>query len=222
MAQAVSQSKESRLSERQRRILQFIKEYAKNKGHPPTIREIGQAAGISSTSVVKYNLDKLTELGYLHRTGEVTRGLTFSGSAPSRSAPSIFISYAREDEDKARALYGELKSRGYQPWIDKEDILPGKEWDLTIRQRLRESDFLVVCLSRKAITKRGYFQKEIRMALDIAQEMPEGSIFLIPARLEATKVPESIAMYQYVDLFNPDGFDKLIRAITEEWTRRKK
>jgi repressor LexA len=63
------------LSDRQRRIMLFIREYLEAHNYPPTIREIGQAVGISSTSVVKYNLERLVEKGLIERSGEVSRGL---------------------------------------------------------------------------------------------------------------------------------------------------
>jgi repressor LexA len=63
------------LSERQQRILDFIQEYLGEHNYPPTIREIGKAAGISSTSVVKYNLERLQEKGLIERSDEVSRGL---------------------------------------------------------------------------------------------------------------------------------------------------
>jgi repressor LexA len=63
------------LSDRQRRIMIFIREYLEEHNYPPTIREIGQAVGISSTSVVKYNLERLVEKGMIERSGEVSRGL---------------------------------------------------------------------------------------------------------------------------------------------------
>jgi repressor LexA len=63
------------LSDRQRRIMVFIREYLEAHNYPPTIREIGQAVGISSTSVVKYNLERLVEKGLIERSEEVSRGL---------------------------------------------------------------------------------------------------------------------------------------------------
>ena len=63
------------LSERQQKILAFINEYAEENGYPPSIREIGAAAGISSTSVVSYNLERLKEKGYIDREPDVSRGL---------------------------------------------------------------------------------------------------------------------------------------------------
>jgi repressor LexA len=75
-----------KLSERQRNILRFMDRYMESHGFPPTIREIGEATGINSTSVVNYNLNKLVDAGYLAREDRVSRGLrvvaTFPGAKP--------------------------------------------------------------------------------------------------------------------------------------------
>ncbi len=74
-----------RLSERQRRILEFLERYTEEHSYPPSIREIGQAAGISSTSVVDYNLRALEREGLIRRDREVSRGLgLLSRRAPDR------------------------------------------------------------------------------------------------------------------------------------------
>ncbi len=63
------------LTKRQRQILEMIEEYAEEFGYPPTIREIGEAVTISSTSVVSYNLKVLQRKGLLARSPDVSRGL---------------------------------------------------------------------------------------------------------------------------------------------------
>jgi repressor LexA len=63
------------LSERQRKILEFIKSFALDNGYPPTIREIGEAVDISSTSVVNYNLNALQKEGHIVRDRTVSRGI---------------------------------------------------------------------------------------------------------------------------------------------------
>ena len=63
------------LSERQQRIVDFIHRYISEYSYPPTIREIGEAADISSTSVVKYNLSKLADFGILERDARSSRGI---------------------------------------------------------------------------------------------------------------------------------------------------
>lgn len=63
------------LSERQQRILEFLDEFTRKNGYPPTIREIGNNVGISSTSVVNYNLKALQREGYISRDKTVSRGI---------------------------------------------------------------------------------------------------------------------------------------------------
>ena len=72
---------EKPLSKRQQSILQFTRGYMDEHGRPPTIREIGKAVGINSTSVVNYNLGKLEEKGYLDRDPDVSRGLRLTQKA---------------------------------------------------------------------------------------------------------------------------------------------
>ena len=68
-----------KLRPRQKRILEFIRDYLDENTYPPTIREIGAAVGISSTSVVNYNLERLEELKLIERNREVSRGLRLVG-----------------------------------------------------------------------------------------------------------------------------------------------
>lgn len=64
-----------KLSERQKKMLDFIQKFGQQNGYPPSIREIGEAVGISSTSVVNYNLNRLVEEGYVARDQNVSRGI---------------------------------------------------------------------------------------------------------------------------------------------------
>jgi repressor LexA len=66
------------LSTRQKSILQFIISFFNENKFPPTIREIGETVGISSTSVVNYNLAKLEDEQLLLRRREVSRGLSLN------------------------------------------------------------------------------------------------------------------------------------------------
>lgn len=63
------------LSDRQRRMLDYITDFTVDNGYPPSIRQIGKAVGISSTSVVNYNLNRLVDEGFLDRDQNVSRGI---------------------------------------------------------------------------------------------------------------------------------------------------
>jgi repressor LexA len=79
------------ISDKQRRILEFTGEYLREKGYPPSIREIGRGTNISSTSVVSYNLDRLEDAGYISRAPEVSRGLSLTPLARAEIMPDEII-----------------------------------------------------------------------------------------------------------------------------------
>jgi hypothetical protein len=127
--------------------------------------------------------------------------------------PKVFLCHSSADKSRVRALRRQLLDDGCQTWLDEEDILPGQDWDLEIRRAIRASDIVLVCLSRVSINKVGYLQKEIRSVLDVADEQPEGTIFVIPARLEPCEVPDRLRRWQWVDLFEDTGYPRLLRAV---------
>src|SRR5688572_23305948 len=125
----------------------------------------------------------------------------------------VFLCHASADKPKVRELYRTLKRRGVQPWLDAENLIPGQNWEVEIPKALLSSDAIIICLSPNSIDKEGYVQKEITFALDKALEMPEGRIFLIPARLEECDLPYKLRQYQAVNLFEADGYTKLMKAL---------
>jgi repressor LexA len=83
-----------KLSDRQKRMLEFIQRFTADSGYPPSIREIGDAADISSTSVVNYNLNRLVDEGFLARDQNVSRGLRLTdklGRASERLANIVRV-----------------------------------------------------------------------------------------------------------------------------------
>jgi repressor LexA len=72
------------MSARQEAILGFISDFLQENGYPPTIRDIGSAVGISSTSVVNYNLNVLEREGHIARDPDVSRGLRLVGQSLDR------------------------------------------------------------------------------------------------------------------------------------------
>lgn len=70
------------LSAKQQSILEFIRDFIDDRDYPPSIRQIQEACGISSTSVVDYNLKALENKGYIRRDREVSRAIeVLHGSA---------------------------------------------------------------------------------------------------------------------------------------------
>jgi repressor LexA len=77
------------LGERHQKILDFLQEYQRANKYPPSIREIGEKTGISSTSVVNYYLDQLEKKGMIERDRKISRGVRVSW--PNGSADTLRI-----------------------------------------------------------------------------------------------------------------------------------
>jgi hypothetical protein len=125
----------------------------------------------------------------------------------------IFLCHASEDKEKVRKLYRQLRGLGFNPWLDAENLLPGQEWELKISEIVRRCDVVLVCLSQSSINKRGFVQREINYALNVADEQPEGAVFIIPAKLEECEVPHRLSKWQWVNLYEPEGYDRLIKSL---------
>lgn len=125
----------------------------------------------------------------------------------------VFLCHSSGDKPSVRKLYRYLISRGIDAWLDEEKLLPGQDWNFEIEKALNSSDVIVVCLSQSSVDKEGYVQREIRFALDKALEKPDGTIFIIPARLEECELPYRLKAYQWVDLFEDGGREKLMKAL---------
>src|SRR5437660_12412086 len=82
------------LTDKQDRILKFIVEYVNDKAYPPSIREVGNAFGISSLRGVTVHLDALERKGYIKRAS-TSRSITVIGhtgaTAPSRNVTFLPI-----------------------------------------------------------------------------------------------------------------------------------
>lgn len=125
----------------------------------------------------------------------------------------VFLCHASGDKPAVIELYNRLTKDGVDVWLDKEKLIPGQNWQVEISKAVRNSDVVLVCLSSNSINKEGFVQKEIRFALDVADEKPDGTIFIIPTRLENCHVPERISKFHWVDLFEKDGYVQLLKAL---------
>jgi TIR domain. len=125
----------------------------------------------------------------------------------------VFLCHASGDKPAVIKLYDRLVKDGIDAWLDKEKLIPGQDWQIEIPKAVKNSDVVIVCLSSQSITKEGFVQKEIKIALDAADEKPDGTIFIIPAKLENCEVPERITRFHWVDLFSNDGYEWLMKAL---------
>jgi hypothetical protein len=126
----------------------------------------------------------------------------------------VFVSYAREDQSWAERLYMDLRKQKINAWLDVRCLAAGANWKHEIKKAIRGSRYFILLLSKHSITKRGFVQKEIKEALNVLQEFPKDSIYLIPARLDQTEpIDEDLQELNWVNLL-PDYHDGLARILS--------
>jgi hypothetical protein len=97
----------------------------------------------------------------------------FSSAMPARIKPK-----------SVRSITAFTPSTASSHGLNEEDLLPGQEWAREIPRALQTSDFILIFLSRNSVAKHGYVQREMKLALDAWQELPEGTIHTIPVRID--------------------------------------
>lgn len=125
----------------------------------------------------------------------------------------VFLCHGSEDKPTVRKIYFALREDGINPWLDEMDILPGQNWDAEIKRAVKLSDAILVCLSSKSVRKEGYLQKEIKFALDVADEKPDGTIFIIPIKLDECELPQRLQHWQYTKWWKPEAYKWVLRSL---------
>ena len=133
----------------------------------------------------------------------------------------VFLCHSSDDKPAVRELYRKFAAEGWiDPWLDEEKILAGQNWTLEIEQAVENADAVIVCLSHNSLTKEGYIQREMRMVLDVALEKPEGTIFVIPLRLESVQLPRPLKSRQYADYFPESERDQAYQRLLVSLRKR--
>lgn len=131
----------------------------------------------------------------------------------------VFLCHASADKPAVRTLYKRLIADGVEAWLDETNLMPGQNWRDEISSAVQDADVVIICLSNHSTNKEGFIQKEIRLALEVADEKPEETIYIIPAKLEECQVPRQLKYWQWVNIFF-DGetfvkeeYDRLLQSL---------
>jgi len=171
------------LSDKQRKVYDFIRDYYRKRGYPPTIREIQQALNISSTSVVDYHLKSLEKKRLIKRLKRISRGIVLleSYEAPDSSSPETIkiglLGYIYAD----RPLPGPDTLPDEFIYLTRDIVPPGKELfalrvrgdsmidalvynnDIVILERveeIRDGDMVAVWLKDRGQTTLKYLYRD--------------------------------------------------------------
>ncbi len=147
-----------------------------------------------------------------------------SADFQAQNAPTIFICHAGEDKDQASYLYEQLKIAGLKPWLDKENIRGGDNWDRLIEKTIeKEIDYFVI-LQSQALAKKleGYVNKELNLALRRQSYFRPPLRFVIPVTIEECDPLEDYEHLQSIDLSHGKNFDQLVQTIKRDQERRRR
>ena len=120
-----------RLTERQNQVFEFLRDYARRNGRPPTIKEIGASLGVRSTNGVHKMLVALETKGYITRTANEARGIQIVGEAGygDDEPPGVLMLKLKEGVGRrARLMTSETADhplpRSRRPLLVDPSILP--------------------------------------------------------------------------------------------------
>ncbi len=116
---------------------------------------------------------------------------------------ATFISYSRINSDFSVRLAKDLKSAGYDVWLDQLDIPTGARWDDELERALEASDTFLIVMSPQSIQSQNV-KDEIGYAIDTGKN-------ILPIVLENCKVPFRLRRFQYVDVSEETYEDSLIK-----------
>lgn len=104
----------------------------------------------------------------------------------------IFISYASPDRERVIPFFEHLEKQGINVWMDDKSLKGGQNWDFEIKRVLEKATVVLTFVSKESAERRGYIQKELRIALDKRDEKLIDDIYLVPVLLDDIEIPESL------------------------------
>lgn len=141
-------------------------------------------------------------------------------------APTIFISYMREDADAARRLYDTITSLGGDVWLDERRISPGDAWEQEVLSHIRRTVrlFVPVISANTEAEEEGYVFREWREAVNRSRSIPRRR-FIVPVVIDSDyggdtgryrQIPDEFAQLQFGWAPGGDPDQVLLETLTAE------
>jgi repressor LexA len=142
------------LTKRQREIFDYISRYLSRHGYPPTVREIGKAVGLHSSSTVHAHLSKLESLGVLKRDPSKPRALEVMVQRAKKAVRPSGLPLVGQ----VAAGTPILAEENIEDYLEVPDVVGGEDGDYILRVRgdsmkdagILEGDFVVVRPTERA------------------------------------------------------------------------
>ncbi len=156
------QSPTEQLTDRQRKVIEVIRDSVQRRGYPPSMREIGEAVGLSSTSSVAHQLMALERKGYLRRDTSRPRAYEVQGSAQASSGTYGYKA--------GRATMPERGTNSRNEW--RQPPTPAAQpGDEALKERVRDAWACVEKLRRESDEQRRYLHRRPLTNADLADHI---------------------------------------------------
>ena len=138
------------------------------------------------------------------------------------SKTKVFISYSRKDLAFADRLDAALKTRGFEPLIDRTDIYAFEEWWKRVEELIARADTVIFVLSPDAVMPKSMAMKEVAFAASLNKRFAP----IVFRPVEDKDLPEALAKLNFIFFDDPARFDasadKLVQALNTDigWIRR--
>ena len=175
------------LTKRQKEIFDFIRNYASKTGYPPTVREIGKAVGLHSSSTVHAHLANLEKVGLLRRDPSKPRAIELLVGRAKRAVKASSVPVVGE------VAAGEpvLAEENIEEYLELPSVIGGDEGDFILQVKgdsmkdagILEGDYvvvqqadsarngeIVVALLEDEATVKRYFREKDRVRLQPANK----------------------------------------------------
>jgi hypothetical protein len=136
-----------------------------------------------------------------------------SNSCSDSTKLSVYLSHAWEDQNSADQLYKSLTDDGFAPWLCETSVFGGGDWRKELKEALKTADVFVFCISNHTAARLGFFLQELEDALEIRRNQGQDSLMIVPLRLEPVAIPSQVSPFMAIDLFAPDGYEKLVSVL---------
>jgi len=173
------------LTKRQQEIFDFIRRYSASNGYPPTVRDIGKAVGLASSSTVHAHLANLERIGLLRRDPSKPRAIELLGGAVGGAVDSVRGIVAPTGLPLVGTVAAGapvLAEENIEEYIAVPDAVGGKDGEYLLRVRgdsmknagilegdlvvvqpqdsARDGDVVVALLGEEATVKRFFREKD--------------------------------------------------------------
>jgi hypothetical protein len=133
----------------------------------------------------------------------------------------VILCHAFEDKKVVRCVYDALQESGFEVWLDSESVLGEQDWEPDMADWLRQAACMLVFLSKNSVRKIGSTQHEFGQLIHAWKNMPEGTVYTIPIRINDCQIPDLLSRLDHIDFFADHGMDDIIHCLNAKQESRQ-